>query len=54
MTFLDGTKACVIADAIGRMVAFVLASGQAHELPYAVALLDCLPGVPKWAVADRG
>ncbi len=54
MTFLDRTKACVIADAIGRVVAFVLAPGQAHELPYAAALLDCLPGVPKWAVADRG
>jgi len=36
----------VITDAIGRAVAFVLAPGQAHELPYAVALLDQLPGVP--------
>ena len=35
-------------------MAFVLAPGQAHELPHAVALLNCLPGVPKWVVADRG
>ena len=44
----------MIADAMGRAVAFVLAPGQAHELPHAVALLDVLPGVPKWVVADRG
>jgi len=28
----------VITDAIGRAVAFILAPGQAHELPYAVTL----------------
>ena len=28
-----GTKACVIADGLGRAVAFILAPGQAHELP---------------------
>src|SRR4051812_47248260 len=49
-----GTKACVIADGLGRAVAFILAPGQAHELPQAVPLLDRLPGVPKWVVADRG
>ena len=49
-----GTKACVIADGLGRAVAFILAPGQAHELPHAVPLLDRLPGVPKWVVADRG
>jgi transposase len=49
-----GTKACVIADGLGRAVAFILAPGQAHELPHAVPLLACLPGVPKWVVADRG
>ena len=49
-----GTKACVVTDAIGRAVAFVLAPGQAHELPHAAALLDPLPGVPGWVVADRG
>lgn len=49
-----GTKACVITDAIGRAVAFVLAPGQNHELPHGIPLLDKLPGVPKWVVADRG
>jgi transposase len=44
----------VIADGLGRAVAFIVASGQAHELPYAVPLLDRLPGVPKWVVGDRG
>ncbi len=44
----------MITDAIGRAVAFVLAPGQAHELPHAVALLDQLPDVPKWVVADPG
>ena len=44
----------MIADAAGRAVAFVLAPGQAHELPHAVPLLDRLPGVPGWVVADRG
>src|SRR3954462_12036063 len=50
----SGTKACVIADGLGRAVAFILAPGQAHELPHAVPLLERLPGVPKWGVADRG
>src|SRR3954447_741953 len=49
-----GTKACVIADGLGRAVAFMLAPGQAHELPHAVPLLERLPGVPKGVVADRG
>ena len=44
----------MIADGLGRAVAFILAPGQAHELPHAVPLLDRLPGVPKWVVADRG
>jgi transposase len=44
----------VIADSLGRAIAFVLAPGQAHELPHALALIDQLPGVPKWVVADRG
>ncbi len=35
-------------------MAFSLAPGQAHELPHAIPLLECLPGVPKWVVADRG
>jgi transposase len=44
----------VIADGLGRAVAFILAPGQAHELPHAIPLLDRLPGVPMWVVADRG
>jgi transposase len=44
----------VIADGLGRAVAFILAPGQAQELPHAVPLLERLPGVPKWVVADRG
>src|SRR3954468_9882936 len=35
-----GTKACVIADASGRAIAFRIAPGQAHELPHAIPLLD--------------
>src|SRR4051794_16613117 len=49
-----GTKACVIAAGAGRAIAFRVAPGQAHELPQAVPLLDALPGVPRWVVADRG
>ncbi len=48
------TLACVLADAHGRAVAFVLAPGQAHELPHAVPLLNRLLRVPGWVVADRG
>ena len=44
----------MIADAAGQAVAFRVAPGQAHELPHAVPLIDCLPSVPRWVVADRG
>ena len=44
----------MIADSAGRAVAFALAPGQAHELPHAVPLLQQLPDVPLWVVADRG
>ena len=44
----------MIADGLGRAVAFIVAPGQAHELPHAMPLLDRLPGVPKWVVGDRG
>ena len=44
----------MIADGLGRAVAFILAPGQAHELPQAIPLLERLPGVPQWVVADRG
>jgi Transposase DDE domain len=43
-----------VADSSGRAIAFRVVPGQAHELPHAVPLLDCLPGVPRWIVADRG
>jgi transposase len=49
-----GTKACAVADARGRAVAFALAPGQAHELPLAPGLLDHLPEAPLWVVGDRG
>jgi transposase len=44
----------VIADGLGRAVAFIVAPGQAHELPHAIPLLDRVPGVPQWVVGDRG
>jgi transposase len=44
----------VVADSLGQAIAFRLAPGQAHELPDAIPLLDTLPGVPAWVVADRG
>ncbi len=44
----------MIADGLGRAVAFILAPGQAHELPQAIPLLNRLPGVPKGVGADRG
>jgi transposase len=44
----------VIADALGRAIAFRIVPGQAHELPQAVPLLDSLPGIPMWVVGDRG
>jgi hypothetical protein len=44
----------VIADGLGRAVAFIAAPGQAQELPHAVPLLDRLPCVPKGVVGVRG
>ena len=44
----------MITEGQGRAMAFRIAPGQAHELPHAVPLLDALPRVPKWVVADRG
>ena len=49
-----GTKACVITDGAGRAISFALAPGQAHELPLAPALVDCLPDIPGWVVGDKG
>ena len=39
-----GTKTCVVADARGRAVAFVIAPGRAQELPLAPGLLDARSG----------
>src|SRR4051794_2975326 len=47
-----GTKACVITDGAGRAISFALAPGQAHELPLAEDLVDCLPDIP--GVGDKG
>ena len=44
----------MLADSLGRAIAFALALGQADELPHADPLLDRLPRVPGWVVADRG
>ena len=44
----------MIADSQGWAIAFRIAPGQAHELPKAIPLLERLPGVPTWVVADRG
>ena len=44
----------MIADSLGRAIAFRIAPGQAHELPEAIPLLEKLPGGPTWVVADRG
>jgi hypothetical protein len=44
----------VVADSPGRVITFRIATGQAHELPEAIPLLETLPGVPTWVVADRG
>ena len=43
----------MIADGLGRAIAFRHAPGQAHELPDAIPLLDTRPGVPSSVVADR-
>ncbi len=44
----------MIADALGRAIAFRISPDQAHELPQAILLLEQLPDVPTWVVADRG
>ena len=44
----------MLADGHGRVIAFALAPGQAHELPLAPGLLGCLSDVPGWIIGDRG
>lgn len=41
-------------DSAGRAIAFRIAPGQAHARPHAIPLLDQMPGVPLWVMADRG
>lgn len=43
----------MIADGAGRVIALRIAPGEAYELPDARTLLDRLPGVARWVVADR-
>jgi hypothetical protein len=43
-----------MADGAGPAIAFHLAPGQVHELPHAIPLLERLPDVPKWVMADHG
>lgn len=48
-----GTKIVGVCDAAGRLVDFLLAPGQAHELAPSLTLLRRLPKAPSWAIADR-
>jgi ABC-type amino acid transport substrate-binding protein len=48
-----GTKLVGVCDAAGRLVDFLLAPGQAHELAPSLALLRRLPDTPSWVLADR-
>ncbi len=47
-----GTKIVGVCDAAGRLVDFLLAPGQAHELAPSLMLLRRLPEAPSWAIAD--
>lgn len=47
-----GTKIVGVCDAAGRLVDFLLAPGQAHELAPSLVLLRRLPEAPSWAIAD--
>jgi transposase len=46
------SKIVGVCDAGGRLLDFVLAPGQAHELAPSLLLLKRLPKVPAWALAD--
>ena len=48
-----GTKLVGVCDAGGRLLDFLLAPGQAHELAPSLALLRRLPDTPSWVLADR-
>lgn len=47
-----GTKIIGLCDAAGRLVDFLLAPGQAHELAPSLTLLRRLPQAPSWVLAD--
>src|SRR5487761_1534907 len=47
-----GTKIVGVCDAVGRLVDFILAPGQAHELASSPAPLKRRPEAPDWALAD--
>jgi transposase len=47
-----GSKIVGVCDAAGRLVDFVLVSGQAHELAPSLMLLKRLPRAPIWTIAD--
>jgi transposase len=47
-----GSKIIGVCDAAGRLVDFVLAPGQAHELAPSLALSKRLPKAPVWALDD--
>lgn len=47
-----GTKIVGVCDAVGRLVDFLLAPGQAHELAPSMTLLRRLPEPPSWAITD--
>ena len=47
-----GTKIVGVCDAAGRLIDFLLAPGQAHELAPSLTLLRRLPASPSWALAD--
>ena len=49
-----GTKVDVTADGHGKIFDFALAPDQAQELPLAPTMLDSLPIIPLWVVADKG
>ena len=47
-----GTKIVGVCDAAGRLVDFLLAPGQAHELAPSLTLLHRLQDTPSWVLAD--
>ena len=47
-----GTKIVGVCDAAGRLIDFLLAPGQAHELAPSLTLLHRLPDAPSWVLAD--